>query len=814
MLTGQLGPYQLVKKIAVGGMAEIYRAIVPDTEPLRQVAIKVIHPNNSEDPDFVRMLLDEARLAVRLKHPNIVTTYDLGKDKDQYYLVMELVEGVDLFRLEQRATDLRLSIPVPLCAYIARELARGLHFAHELADPAGKPLHVVHRDVSPQNVLLSYEGAVKLTDFGIAKAEGRSEQTQLGIIKGKYYYMSPEQAAGEPLDRRTDIFACGILLYEMLAGEMLYFDQNIERLLDKVRKAEVPQIVRRRPDTPQELERIMMRALRRKPDDRYKTAEELAQALDGFLRRHAPTFQASELGKFVEKVQTTQVKKRGADEPTAALDLSLAAKQSMSAPDVDEEDADRSPSPTMGIDAAQLEQMRALGIKDDNSLLFQSGNLKALLERKAPGRNDEDDADDARTGTDRGLRPSDHSDVTTHRRISGRLVEAAPPKAVFPAITADGEVFGLLTEGADLLPRPTELGQVGAAIRRDGSGSLYPKNQADGLGDSVTAVAPVSVLPPGVERSKRTRRPSSQSSGEPIRETQRPRQSEAKLELLQSDVSYDDGGSAPGRPAVELAQSDDFAPLGSLAKQEQKKPPPKAGQSSGERNAVSIVAEPSGQIDIISTELTHEALSAPADLRAPQPDPEASVEVGPSPNRWLFPLAGVSAALLSAALTWFLVIGPQRSQRSLSPDDLAVQDLAPLSDLADKPPASDAGSETTKPNGEAGSPVATTDKSKPSAVPAEDKQKPSAGQVLVRSEPPGASVRIDKEEVGVTPLLLLGRTPGEDFKIELKLEGYKKGRKRVKWKDKDRLEIKVKLQSESAESEASSDEKTEEKETK
>ena len=498
MLTGQLGPYQLVKKIAVGGMAEIYRAIVPDTEPLRQVAIKVIHPNNSEDPDFVRMLLDEARLAVRLKHPNIVTTYDLGKDKEQYYLVMELVEGVDLFRLEQRATDLRLSIPVPIAAFVAREVARGLHFAHELADLSGKPLHVVHRDVSPQNILLSYEGAVKLTDFGIAKAEGRSEQTQLGIIKGKYYYMSPEQAAGEQLDRRTDIFACGILLYEMLAGEMLYFDQNIERLLEKVRKAEVPQISRRRPDTPQELERIMMRALRRKPEDRYRTAEEMAQALDGFLRRHAPTFSAVELGKFVEKIQTTQIKKRGADEPTAALDLSLAAKQSMTAPD----DDDDSPSPTMGIDAAQLEQVRALGIKDDNSLLFQSGNLKALLERKAKQSGDGDD--DVPMGTDRGMRPSDNSDVTTHRRIAGRIIEAAPPKAIFPAITADGEIFGLLTEGAELLPRPTELGQVGAAIRRDGSGSLYPKGQSDGVGDSVTAVAPVAVICRSISRSDLT----------------------------------------------------------------------------------------------------------------------------------------------------------------------------------------------------------------------------------------------------------------------------------------------------------------------
>ncbi len=815
MLTGQLGPYQLVKKIAVGGMAEIYRAIVPDTEPLRQVAIKVIHPNNSEDPEFVRMLLDEARLAVRLKHANIVTTYDLGRENEQYYLVMELVEGIDLFRLEQRATDLRLSIPVPIAAFVAREVAQGLHFAHELADVSGKPLHVVHRDVSPQNVLLSYEGAVKLTDFGIAKAEGRSEQTQLGIIKGKYYYMSPEQAAGETLDRRTDIFACGILLYEMLAGEMLYFDQNIERLLEKVRKAEVPQISRRRPDTPQELERIMMRALRRKPEDRYRNAEEMAQALDGFLRRHAPTFAASDLGKFVEKVQTSQVKKRGVDEPTAALDLSLAAKQSMSAPDDADDD---SPSPTMGIDPAQLEQVRALGIKDDNSLLFQSGNLKALLERKAQQSNtDDDDDDDVPHGTDRGMRPADNSDVTTHRRIAGRIVEAAPPKAIFPAITADGEIFGLLTEGADLLPRPTELGQVGAAIRRDGSGSLYPKGNSDGVGDSVTAVAPVAVLPPGVERSRRTRRPSSRSAGEPSAEAQRPRLSEPKLELMQSDVSFDDGSNTPGRPAVELAQSDDFAPLGSLAQRPDTKPPKKAAQSSGERNAVTIEAEPSGQIDIISTEFTHEALDAPAGVRAGSPAPETSVEVGASRSRWLFIVAGVSAAAISAALTWFLVIGPQRQKDSVVPVDLArMEDLATPPDLALAQSRGDGGAKDDQPT----SPDSIAKPDKPAsetnrAVAAEDKQKPTAGQVLVRSDPPGATVLIDKQEVGVTPLLLLDRTPGEDFKIELKLDGYKKGRKRVKWKEKDRLEIKVKLHSETEEADSAdtSDEKQTDKES-
>ncbi|MFO0620469.1 MAG: protein kinase [Polyangia bacterium] len=799
MLTGQLGPYTLVKKIAVGGMAEIYHAIVPDTEPLRQVAIKVIHPNNSEDPDFVRMLLDEARLAVRLKHPNIVTTYDLGKEKEQYYLVMELVEGVDLFRLEQRATDLRLSIPVALAAYIIRELARGLHFAHELSDATGKPLHVVHRDVSPQNVLLSYTGEVKITDFGIAKAEGRAEQTQIGIIKGKYYYMSPEQSAGQQLDRRTDIFACGILLYEMLAGEMLYFDQSVEKLLDKVRKAEVPPLARRRPDAPQELERIMLRALKRRPEDRYRTGEELAQALDGFLRRHAPTFSAQDLGKFVEKVQTTQPKKRTADEPTAALDLSHAARLSMEARD--DEIADRSPSPTMGIDSSQLEQVRALGIKDDNSLLFQSGNLKALLEGKASRKSPPSDDESAQgPSTAKGLRPDDRSDVTTHRRLAGRIYDAAPPQAVFPAITADGEMFGLLTEQADLLPRPRELGQVGSGRRRSSSSDVMATHsQSVAVGDSVTAIAPVGILPPGVERSKRTRRPSTKSSGEPSAEAARPRLSEPKMELLQSDVSYDQHHSVPDGPAVKLQQSDEFQPQRPKLSRTQPSSPSKpiAGRSSAEHRAVNLTAEPSGQIDIISTEMTHDALDAPLDVRNSVPPPDPSSEVSDPRSRWLFVLAGLSAAVISAALTWFLVIGPQRSQRvTASPEDLAqVVDLGSPPDLLPSPVVAEP-SQPTPPDGD-----------KPKTLPVEGKQHASAGQVLIRSEPPGAIVLIDKQKVGETPIILADRTVGEDFKIELTLDGYKKGRKRIKWRGKDRLEVKVKLQSDSDEAASTDGEK-------
>lgn len=351
-------------------MAEIYLAVTRDTDPPRQLAIKVIHEQNAQDPDFVRMLIDEARLAVQLKHPNIVATFDLGQEGHQYYLAMEFVDGADLYKIEQRAADQRLSFPIPLCAYIAREVARGLDYAHRLKDSDGQPMHIVHRDISPQNVLLSLNGDVKITDFGIAKAARRVEQTQVGVIKGKYYYMSPEQASGQPIDGRTDIFATGILLYEMLVGEMLYYDENVEKVLQAARRADIPPVSKRRTDTPPDLERVVMRALRRRPEERYASASDLAQALEDFLRAHAPAFGPPDVGGFVERLTGARGRPRSSAEHTAAMPVKEAWVDSST------------PSPTMGLPADALDD---LGIRDDNSLIFRR---EALPGRRPGSRRD------------------------------------------------------------------------------------------------------------------------------------------------------------------------------------------------------------------------------------------------------------------------------------------------------------------------------------------------------------------------------------------------------------------------------------------
>ncbi|HEX6835558.1 MAG TPA: serine/threonine-protein kinase, partial [Polyangia bacterium] len=235
-----LGSYQLLSQLAVGGMAEIYIARTHGVGGFEKlVALKVIHPNFSADPDFVQMLVDEAKLSVQLTHANIVQTFDLGRVDEQYYIAMELIDGIDLYKLLRRASEHEIDFPFEVAAFIAAEVAQGLDYAHRKRDARGRPLKIVHRDVSPQNVLVSFDGEVKIVDFGIAKAALRGQQTAAGVIKGKYYYMSPEQAWGDPIDARTDIFSAGILLYEMIVGQMLYMEEDLEKLLDVVRKAQI-----------------------------------------------------------------------------------------------------------------------------------------------------------------------------------------------------------------------------------------------------------------------------------------------------------------------------------------------------------------------------------------------------------------------------------------------------------------------------------------------------------------------------------------------------------------------------------------------
>src|SRR5687768_3879276 len=303
MAIRQFGPYQLVRQIAVGGMAEIHLAKTAGIAGFEKyVALKMIHPNFAEDEQFIQMLVDEAKIAVQLNHGNIAQTFDLGRVGDTFYITMEYVDGADLYKVLRRGSERDFEMPLDVCAFVAKEIASALDHAHRKRDHNGKSLGIVHRDVSPQNVLISYAGEIKLVDFGIAKATMKARQTAVGVIKGKYYYMSPEQAWGEPLDGRSDIFSAGIVLYEMLTGQMLYLEEDLHKLLDMARKANIAPPSTLRKGIPPQLERIVMHALQKDKRNRYQNASDFAADLERFLHAYSPVFTAAKVSQLIKQV--------------------------------------------------------------------------------------------------------------------------------------------------------------------------------------------------------------------------------------------------------------------------------------------------------------------------------------------------------------------------------------------------------------------------------------------------------------------------------------------------------------------------------
>ncbi|MEL6543699.1 MAG: serine/threonine-protein kinase, partial [Myxococcota bacterium] len=294
------GKYLLLDRINVGGMAEVFKAKTFGIEGFeRIIAIKRILPNMADDEEFINMFVDEARIAVQLSHANIVQIYELGKFENQYYIAMEYVSGKDLRQLLDRYRKKGKVLPVPAAAYITARICEGLDYAHRKKDPAGRQLNVIHRDVSPQNILVSYEGAVKITDFGIAKAEDRASKTQAGVLKGKFGYMSPEQVRGLEIDHRSDIFAVGILLYEMVTGKRLFIGESDFSTLERVRKAEIIPPTEHNPDLSPEFEQVVLRTLARERDERYQWASELFDDLQQFLIEANTIYNAKRLSALL-----------------------------------------------------------------------------------------------------------------------------------------------------------------------------------------------------------------------------------------------------------------------------------------------------------------------------------------------------------------------------------------------------------------------------------------------------------------------------------------------------------------------------------
>jgi len=234
------GKYYLLERINVGGMAEVFKAKTFGVEGFeRLLAVKRILPNIAEDEEFITMFIDEAKIAVQLQHANIAQIFDLGKVDDSFFIALEYVHGRDLRSIFDRMRNKAESLPIAMACYVTMQVCEGLDYAHNKRDAQGRELNLVHRDISPQNVLIGYEGECKLIDFGIAKAAGKASKTQAGILKGKFGYMSPEQVRGLPIDKRSDIFAVGIVLYELLTGERLFIGESDFSTLEKVRNVEI-----------------------------------------------------------------------------------------------------------------------------------------------------------------------------------------------------------------------------------------------------------------------------------------------------------------------------------------------------------------------------------------------------------------------------------------------------------------------------------------------------------------------------------------------------------------------------------------------
>ncbi|MDA3863716.1 MAG: serine/threonine-protein kinase [Deltaproteobacteria bacterium] len=313
--------YKIVKKLDSGGMAEVFQAELETVKGFKKtVAIKRIRPNLVEDDEkYVRMFMDEAKLSLYLQHANIASVFDVGMSNNSFFIVMEFIEGLNLRSIIELLDFPKLSIPVAV--YIIKTVCEALDYAHNLTDHAtNHSFNIVHRDISPPNILLSRQGEIKLVDFGLAKASTQIEKSEPGIIKGKYSYLSPEAAAGLEVDHRTDLFASGIILFELLTGTKLFTAETAPKTVENVKKAKVPDLSKNFPYIPKELADIIYKSLARDPEERYQNAGDMEEDLTNFLFSYGTAIRTKDLINLVDEALDKKVK-----EPSSLIDTDFFA---------------------------------------------------------------------------------------------------------------------------------------------------------------------------------------------------------------------------------------------------------------------------------------------------------------------------------------------------------------------------------------------------------------------------------------------------------------------------------------------------------
>ena len=313
LLGQRLGKYEILALLALGGTAEIYLARIAGAAGFEKyVVVKCLHDHLADDPEFVKMFLDEARLAAVLDHSNIVQTFELGEHENRYYMVMEYLAGLSLAMIVRRVGE-RLpggKLPVPLVFNVAAQSAAGLHYAHE-RQSQGRPLNVVHRDISPQNLVVSFEGVVKVVDFGIARAEMRETKTKAGTIKGKFAYMSPEQCVATNVDRRTDVFALGVIVWELLTGRRLFKRNSPYETYQAVIECAVDAPSKLNVELDPALDDIVMRAVAKDKGDRFPTAEAFGDAMLGYLHHRGKSSGPADVGRFMDEHFAQEIDEHG-----------------------------------------------------------------------------------------------------------------------------------------------------------------------------------------------------------------------------------------------------------------------------------------------------------------------------------------------------------------------------------------------------------------------------------------------------------------------------------------------------------------------